>query len=83
MRFVSTLRRHYRRGQIQEVSQGTVVSHRQACKEPDCESVVMFDPADPRHNNAGQLLVDEEKRPRIAYLRCGNNHLHRYELPQA
>jgi len=56
------------------------VAHQEKCKEPNCNSVVIFDPDDPRHQNFGALLVGDVTRPRIHYLRCGNDHLHRYQM---
>jgi len=52
------------------------------CKGPDCNAVVTFEIDDPRHQQGGALLIDRSAspRPRIVYIRCSNNHLHRYEL---
>ena len=57
------------------------MSYQHPCKHPNCDSVVTFDAHDPRHENFGALLVDGRPQPKIVYLRCGNDHLHRYELP--
>ena len=48
------------------------------CRQQDCPLSVEFDPDDPRHKNAGALLVGEPRWDVTVYLRCENGHLNRY-----
>jgi hypothetical protein len=53
------------------------------CTYPGCGLTVEYNPSDRRHQATGALLVSDKPsaRGRPVYLRCGNNHRGRYELP--